>query len=117
MSKPARKQRNKRAPPGEIRSVEYLTVGWMLMVITAFLCELVSAACHLYVRQASQQATAADMFSRLLLFAAFVIGSLSLIVCAVVVKSRREPPPRSILIFAVVVGVAPLLTLLLQAVQ
>jgi hypothetical protein len=117
MPKRAKQQRTKRAQPVENRSVEYLTVGWMLMVITTFLCELAAAACHLYVVWGDRQARTVELFSGLLLFAAFVIGGLSLIVCSVVVKSRRDSPPRSILIFAVVVGIAPLVTLLLQAVQ
>ena len=117
MSKRARPQRTKRAQPIENRSVEFLTVGWMLMVITTLICEVAAAACHLYVVQIDRQAATIELFSGLLLFASFVVGSLSLIVCSVVLKSRREPPPRSILIFAVVVGVAPLVTVLLQAIQ
>jgi hypothetical protein len=117
MSKRARQQRTKRAQSIDNRSVEYLTVGWMLMVVTTFICEVAATGCHLYVVQFDRQAATIELFSRLLLFASFVIGILSLIVCAVVLKSRRESPPRSILMFAVVVGVAPLMTLLLQAIQ
>ncbi len=117
MRKRGRATRTKRVESLENRSVEFLTVGWMLMVITTLICEVASAGCHLYVVQLDRQATTVEIFSRLLLFASFVIGIVSLIVCSVVVKTRRDPPPRSVLIFAVVVGIAPLITVLLQAAQ
>jgi uncharacterized membrane protein len=117
MAKRARQQRTKRMQSVDNRSVEFLTVGWMLMVVTTLVCEIGAAACHLYVVQINRQATTVEVLSRLLLFGSFVVGCLSLVVCSVVVKSRREVPPRSILIFAIVVGVAPLVTVLLQAIQ
>ncbi|MEX0712442.1 MAG: hypothetical protein WD278_08840 [Pirellulales bacterium] len=107
------KHRRKRASSTEPRSVEVLTIGWMLMVVTTLLCEAGSLASH----WVSRGAGTLGVLSGLLLFAACVIGLGVLLLTPVVLKSRRLPPPLPITVFALVVAVAPLATMLLQALE
>ena len=100
-----RKRRSKSRVQGEPRTVEALTVGWMLTVVTTLACEIGFVV-------ARSMADGGDgstmMLSQLLLFAAFVIGILALLMTPVVVRSRRSPPPSGVTVFALVVAVAPL---------
>lgn len=103
MSKHAKK-RKKSPAAGDLRSVEVLTIGWMLMVITTLVCELGFVA----VRMGRPQPDSSlAILSSLLLFAALVIGLLALLITPVVLRSRRVPPPQAITVVAVVVALAP----------
>ena len=99
------------------RGVEVLTIGWMLMVFTTLACEVVAAIAYWYVKQVDRQAEAVELLSNLLLFAACLIGLLSLLVCPVVLRTRRVPPPRWIVVFSLVVALAPLGSLLLLSIR
>jgi hypothetical protein len=107
------KQRGRRSTAVHNKSVDVLTVGWMLMVFTTLACEVLAGVAHFYVTGFDRQAKGVELLSSMLLFAAFVVGLLSLIVGAVVVHSRRTTPPRSIVVFAVIVALAPLAAMLL----
>ena len=111
------KSRPRRAQALENPAAHFLTVAWMLMVMTTLVCELLSGASHLYVIEVNRQATLMETLSWLLLFAAFVIGFFSLIVFPVVIKARREVPPRPIVAFALLVGAAPIVVIALQALR
>lgn len=98
------KKRKKAAVTGDARSIEVLTVGWMLMVVTTLVCEVAFAAIRIVgPRPESRLAILANLF----LFAAMVIGLLLLLITPVVLRGRRVPPPQGITVFAVVVGLAP----------
>jgi hypothetical protein len=113
MSK-ATKRRAKRQPATGDSRVESLTVAWMLSVVTTFVCEVVSVILSWYTTRINPEAVGLRTFGALLLFAAFVIGIISLLMLPVILKTRREPPPRGILVFSIVVGVAPLLLAFLE---
>lgn len=98
------KKRKRTVVAADPRSVEVLTVGWMLMVITTLVCELGFAAIRIGRPQPDSRLT---ILSSLFLFAALVIGLLALLVTPVVLRSRRVPPPPGITVFAVVVTLAP----------
>ncbi len=110
MSKRAKKR--KRAPAaGDPRSIEALTIGWMLMVVTTLVCELSFAG----VRLSNPPLDSPLMvLSNLFLFAALVIGVLALLVTPVVLRGRRVPPPQGITVLAVVVGLAPVALVVLE---
>lgn len=95
----------------ESRLSEVSTVGWMLSVMTALVCQLVALTVWA-VFQGRADSERALIFVRYLHFSAIVMGLTSLGLVAVVLKVRRQAPPRSILIFAVVVALAPLVALL-----
>jgi len=101
------KRRNPRHAVANHRGTETLTVAWMLMVFTTLACELVAALAYLYVMQFDRQAAGVQLLYELLMFAACLIGLLSLLVCPVVLRARRVPPPRAIVVFSVIVGFLP----------
>lgn len=103
MSKRVKKRKRVHAA-GDPRGVEALTIGWMLMVVTTFICEMSFAG----IRMSGPPPDGPLMIlSNLFLFAAMVIGVLALLVTPVVLRSRRVPPPQGITVLAVVVGLAP----------
>ncbi len=85
--------------------LEPLTVGWMLSVLTALACAAGALTVTWFVR-AGEGAARIALLGDLLAFAGFIIGCISLILTAVVIKVRREPPPAPVSIFAVLAGVA-----------
>jgi hypothetical protein len=106
-----RHKKSAAAPPSppESRAAEAVTVGWLLAVMTAGLCE-VGSGIALALRSAAEGLALAASY---LFFAALVIGTLSLALAAAACATRRVPPPRGILVAGFVIGVAPLLLLLL----
>jgi hypothetical protein len=117
--KPMAKSMKKRSRRGveraalrESRSAEVLTIGWMLMVLTALVCELGFLLAQWLAAGQTEGAWAVLM--ALLLFASTVIGLFILLLTPVVIKSRRTPPPQRIIAFAVIVGAAPLAIIVLQ---
>jgi hypothetical protein len=112
---PKRKQRPLVQPLAvEPPAVETLTVGWMLAVMTALVCELGFVAARGYLTAVDAGSAKMQVLATVLLFAAFVIGSASLALAYGVVRARRTAPPRGILVFSVVVGAAPAATLLVR---
>ncbi|HEY2838523.1 MAG TPA: hypothetical protein VGJ26_05215 [Pirellulales bacterium] len=115
-----RKQRPKQTPSptsGESQSVEMLTVGWMLSLITGLLCEIGFVLARAYVLFVDPTAGRMEVLASMLLFAAAVLGLFSLALCAVVVKLRKAPPPRGIVVFGIVIGAAPLAALLIGSLR
>jgi len=98
------------ALPSESRAAEALTIGWLLAVLTAGLCEL-GGALALALRELGP---GIELAGHYLFFVALVMGATSLILAAGVFKSRRVPPPRGITVVGLVVGAAPFVVLLLQ---
>ncbi|HVC98573.1 MAG TPA: hypothetical protein VND64_33210 [Pirellulales bacterium] len=105
MSKRTRK-RSRRPATAESRPADVATIGWMLTVFTAMVCELGFAATHWFA--AANPDGPLEVLSRVLLFAAVVIGLISLLTASVAIKTRRQPPPRGITVFGLLVGAAPL---------
>lgn len=99
------------APSNETRLSEVTTVGWMLSVMTALACQVMALAIWAFF-QGRADADRALIFARYLHFSAIILGLASLGLMAIVLKVRSEPPPRSILIFAIVVALAPIAALL-----
>jgi membrane protein YdbS with pleckstrin-like domain len=100
-----RKKRSKPQATTESRSMEVLTIGWMLMVVTTLGCEVGFVAAR-WISGGTQGPLM--MLSQLLLFAALVIGLVTLLITPVVVRGRRLPPPPAVTAFAVVIAAAPL---------
>lgn len=105
-----RKKRSKSRAAAEPRTIEVLTIGWMLMVVTTLACEVGFVA----VRSLAGGDTVLSTLSELLLFAALVIGLVALLVTPVVLRSRRLPPPSGVTVFAVVVAGAPIAMIALE---
>jgi len=101
---------------GESRTSDAATVAWTVSVTTVFLCDIAAVAAHLYA-EAHPQLAGARMLSQLLLFSAAAIGFLSLMLLPAVFRLRRTPPPTGFLVFAVCSALAPILAVLVQAMQ
>jgi hypothetical protein len=109
------KRRARRGTTGENRAGDAATIGWMLTVMTTLVCELGAVASRWLGRFNPDGPL--DLLGNLLFFAAAVIGFISLLAAPVAIKSRRRPPPRGILVFALVVGAAPLAIMFVQMVR
>ena len=112
MSKAKRRKKTRTRPdrPTESRRVEVLTVGWSMMVLMTLFCEI-GAAGAVWYRHSHPEAQAAEALAALLLLETLVVGVLLLALTPVVVRSRREKPPRGIVVLALVVGAVPLVGL------
>ena len=109
-----RKKKNKNRPrpkrPTETKASETVTIGWSLTVVTTLVCDLGTIAARLYFRL-QPEAVRVGALSELLLFAAVTIGIISLGLLAVVIKVRRESPPRGFVVFAILIAAAPLVAI------
>ena len=110
MANKRRKRSVSPAPPSESRAAEALTVGWLLAVMTTFLCELGSVGALALGSLSSEMSVAAAY----LLFAALVMGIASLALTLGVLQVRRVPPPRGVTVVSLIIGIAPLLVLLAE---
>ncbi|MBX3412982.1 MAG: hypothetical protein KF708_09870 [Pirellulales bacterium] len=98
----------------ETRLADFFTVGWMLTVMMTCLCEVGAFALGVFLRY-SEGGTNFELLRGMLLFAAVVLGLVTLILTAVVWRLRRVPPPTSVTLFAIVVAVVPMLTMIIQS--
>lgn len=96
---------------GEDRGSLALTVAWMLTAIAAAVATAVSLVAELLLLQFPPETGGAQPFAfvpGLFLLVATVTGLLCLTLTPVVIRVRRDPPPRSITLFAVIAGALPL---------
>lgn len=120
-----KKPRSPKSSPGsrtgrlgsESRPVEVLTIAWMLTVMTTLLCEFGWLAVTWLVRAQPEPMAQLEVLGGMLLFAALVLGLLSLAMLPFVWRMRRVPPPPGVTVFAVVVAVIPLLVMFTRVVR
>ena len=108
------KNRSKRKHPKEADDFEWLTVAWMLTVMTTLVCELGAAATAIYVSRFNPQSVTIRTLGSLLLFAAIIIGTISLLMLPVAAKKRPQPIPRPVAIGSVFIGGIPWMALVWQ---
>jgi hypothetical protein len=107
MSKKRKVKQSRPADANETRVAETMTVGWMLTVMTALVCQAGLVGVRvLELYQPDLDSLGA--LGELLLFAALVFGAISLMLAPIVLRLRRTPVPPGITIFAVAVGLTPL---------
>lgn len=116
-----KKQRPKKSPEvrpnagtGETRLADFFTVGWLLTVMMTCLCEVGAFALGVWLRN-SAGGTSFELLRGILLFAAVILGLVTIILTAIVWRLRRVPPPLGVTLFAVVVAVVPILTIVIQS--
>jgi hypothetical protein len=102
--------------PTESQGADTITVAWMLAIFTALLCQ-VGALVMRWIAFANPQLAGLVSFSAMLFFGALMIGLVVLALIPVLYKIRILAPPTPVVAFAVVVGLAPWITLLVQWVQ
>jgi len=95
----------------ETRAVEATTIAWMLCVLTTLTCQI-GGWITLWLVQRDPAATGLALLTWILLFAAIAVGLLSLLLAAVVLRTRRDPPPTVITVCAVLIGLMPVVAIL-----
>ncbi|MCC7084321.1 MAG: hypothetical protein IT427_04860 [Pirellulales bacterium] len=99
--------------PAETQAADALTIGWMLAVMTTLICQVGALAVR-WIAVANPGLTRLDNFSGMLFFVAMIVGVLALVLIPVLYRIRIVSPPRAIVVFAVVVSIAPWVTLIVQ---
>jgi hypothetical protein len=110
MAKRKKKKHSAAALPAETRAADAMTVAWMLCVVTAILCEIGAIVTRWLLSDYRANVQLQVLFA-LLAFSALVTGAIGLCLLPIVMKTRRVPPPRAVVVVSVVAGVAPLLLL------
>lgn len=99
---------------GETRMADFFTVGWLLTVMMTCLCEVGAFALGVWLGRWSA-GPSLELLRGILLFAAVVLGFATIVLTLLVWRVRRVPPPMGVTLFAVVVAVVPLLTVIVQS--
>lgn len=91
----------------ESRAAEFMTVGWLLTTFTTLVCEL-GAVIATWYASGHPQARGIATLAAVLMFAAMLTGLFSLALLVAAWKLRAVKPPRGIVVFSLVVSLAPL---------
>ena len=116
-----RRPRHSQVETGESRTADAVTVAWMLTALATLAAELFALLGWIAVAIAARSGKVPQevvMLPVLLTFIALVTGLVCLLLIPVTHRVRSVPPPRSVTVFAAVVGIMPsivvLVTLLLK---
>ena len=101
--------------PAESRAADAITIAWTVTITTLIFCHLATLGAVGYV-SAVPEAKKMVLLKEMLLFAAAVVGVLSILLLPLVYRFRRVPPPRGLVVFVLCLSLAPLLVLLLRAI-
>lgn len=107
----AKKQQQLGPDAGESRAAVALTVAWMLTCMSTIVGLVVVLGLRLLVASfpvAEGGVHPLRQMAAVLLFVTIATGVLCLVFTPLALRVRRTPPPRSITIGAVVIGVLPL---------
>jgi hypothetical protein len=105
------KQGRSPALDAESQGAEVMTVAWMISILSVAVCDFGAGITRLFLDSDLQTL---GLLSGVLYFAALTIGLISLILLPIVLKSRRVPPPRGLVVFGVAVSVIPWIALVVQ---
>ncbi|MFO0900991.1 MAG: hypothetical protein U0836_26480 [Pirellulales bacterium] len=110
-----RRRKSAAEPPApaikESRPAEWATIGWLLASLTTAACLGLWALVRVAGLFVADSAQTLPRLAGFLLFAALVVGSANLMLCAAAHGLRATAPPRSLLWFSLAVGVAPMMML------
>jgi hypothetical protein len=112
-SKPKRNRRPADLMPEESQAADALTIGWMLATITTLICQIGALGAR-WAALGNPAVRQLNLFSGFLFFAAMAIGAVTLALIPVLYRIRKLAPPRAVVVFAVVVAIAPWVTLVVQ---
>ncbi len=109
----AKKKKKRPAPvvPPESPASVAVTVSWMLTVMTTLVCAGMALLVWLAVRERAENAVGL-MFAGYLHFASLATAFVSLALLPAVYKVRRDPPPPSIVAFALLAAALPIVAVL-----
>jgi hypothetical protein len=115
---PKRKAQKPSVPndPPETQAADAITVLWLLLALTALVCEVSWGAARWYLTHHPEgQGAVAIHF--LLALTALATGGLVLLLVPVVLKVRQQAPPPSITMATIAIGAAPYMALLVLLAQ
>ena len=98
----------------EAPTAEFLTIAWLLTVMTTLACE-VGYFVVTMISNWRVDAKWLELLAGVLMFAALVTGLMSVGMLFAVRRMRKIPPPTPIVIFSVIVGVTPILLAIARA--
>lgn len=113
-----RRARRKRVETGETRTAEAVTVAWMLTALATLAAEffaLLGWAAVAVTARSGKVPVEFAMLPALLTFIALVTGLICLLLIPLTHRVRRVPPPRSVTVFAAVVGITPTVVVIVMA--
>ncbi len=90
-------------------SGEVVTVAWMLSLLAALIAEVLGILSRFLMLQVGTS-DRLQVLSGTLLLVAVLAGLCTLLLTPVTLKLREVPPPRPIVVSAIVIGLIPLLT-------
>lgn len=108
------------APYGENRTVEALTVAWMLVVLSGLMTEIAATLGLTWHRLAGpsdalsgvdRESTVIDyvaVATIILVFAAILLSPINLLLTMIVRRMRNEPPPRLLITAALIIALVPI---------
>ena len=99
---------------GESRTADTATVAWVMLSLTALLCEL-GVVALLIVQQTMAPAPRIELLATLLFFAALVAGVFGMVILPLVLRFRKVAPPRSIVVASIIIGLVPLVAIVALA--
>jgi hypothetical protein len=103
-------------PPSETRTSEVLTVAWTVSLTMVLACDVVAVIAHLYAKSVTPS-DGIELFVGMMLFGGSVVGVVCLGLLPVLIRVRRLPPPPGIMVFGVLVSVAPMLAAVARVMQ
>lgn len=95
---------------------DFLTVGWMLAVMTTLLCELGAVIATVALQRLPDSRPLQSLVD-VLLFAALVVGLAAVAFLPILRQLRKTGPPKPIAWLALTVGLAPIVVMLVRAVR
>ncbi len=101
--------------PAETRAADAITIAWTVTVTTLTFCLLATLGAHGYVKLVPD-AKKMLLLREMMLFAAAIVGTLSILLLPAVYRFRQTPPPRGLVVFGMCLSVAPLLVMVLRAI-
>ena len=116
MPKPKNHPRDDSYEQNESQSSKAVTIVWSLSVVMVLACTLMAVAARLLL-WALPNADKLPVLEAFALFAACVVGVVSLVLLPVVYRVRRIPPPMGLVVFGVMVAAAPWLIVAIRSVQ
>ena len=100
----------------ESQASKAVTIIWSLSVVMALVCVLMAVAARLLI-WAQPDSDKLPVLEAFTLFAACVIGAVSLVLVPIVYRVRRIPPPLGLVVFGVIVAAAPWLVVAVRTIR
>jgi hypothetical protein len=106
--------------PPEERATEVTTIGWMLCALFTLCAEAVGLAAKiflLYFPVNDESLARLRLLPVITLSIGLVTGTFCLLLTPLVYRLRKTPPPDLVTLFAVLISLAPLATLLVMGLR